>query len=229
MSEQDFIIINGRRIPCNGSMRGSDIVHEANAGSGRRVVKVGMGKAETIDPKRVYGSKELKDKHGRPVKIKTMPDRTKGAPLFFGRRSAQSRQMITEQVYDVAQKFATAGLDFDEQDNHWMIFPRFHLPRNWSQQSAPLMVIFPTEYPVIPPIGFYLPTEVVSPHGHKFRQSYHDASAAPMQKGWDWYCCTVNPGSWRPAPASAPGGWRSGDSLWEYLTLISEVLGNDGN
>lgn len=226
--DRDFIIINGRRIPCDGGMRGSDIVRAAGVSSGRRVVSVGMGKAEAIDPDRVYTSNDLKDRHGNPVKIKTMPDRTKGAPLFFGPRHQQSRQLITEQVFDVAQKYATSGLDFDEEDAHWMIFPQFRLPRNWSRRSAALMVIFPTDYPVIPPIGFYLPSDVPSPHGHKFSQAYHDASAVPLQEGWDWYCCTVNPGAWRPTPANSPGGWRSGDNLWTYITLINEVLGNDG-
>ncbi len=239
----EFITINGRRIPHNGQLSGREICQEAGHSSGRRVVKMNGTSAQTIEPHKTYGAHELTDKYGRPVKITTMPDRTKGSgfwgsflgnsrgsnALFGGRRSAASKACVTEQVYDVAKNFAKGGLDFDENNADWVVFPNFFLPSNWNQRTSPLMIVFPTDYPAVPPIGFYLPENVVSPHGHKYGQAYHSAYNAPTQEGWDWYCYTVNPGAWKPAAPHARSGWRSGDNLWQYITLINEVLGSDGD
>ncbi|MEL7638055.1 MAG: hypothetical protein AAGU21_00280 [Solidesulfovibrio sp.] len=220
-----YVIINGRRVPVSGGVRGSDLAREAGGGPGRRVVKLAKGLGvENIDPSRYYAEHELRGKDGGPVKITSMPDRTKGG-LFDGRRSALSREVITEQVYDLALKFAKgSGVDFDEDSANWVIFPRYIMPRIWGVGTAPLMILFPTDYPLIAPIGFYLPGTIQSPHGHFFRQAYHDASNAPIMKGWNWYCCFLHPGAWRPAPNRQAGDWRKGDNLWTYITLVSEVL-----
>ncbi len=118
-------------------------------------------------------------------------------------------------------------IEFDDENADWVVIPNFPLPHNWSRSSTALMILFPTDYPAVPPIGFYLPHKLRSPHGHKFDFAHDGAADAPLQEGWDWYCCTVNKGAWRPAPPRARGGWRRGDNLFDYITLIKEVLGSD--
>lgn len=240
---EDFVIINGRRVACSAGISGQEIINQTGNSYGRRVVKVSGGYVQKIDPRRHYAPHELKDKNGRPVKIKTMPERTKGgffnslaslcqrqaAPqgIFEGRRTPMSHNLITEQVIDVARNYFKSPVSFDEENANWVVFPQFRLPRDWSQPTTPLLINFPRDYPSLPPIGFYLPDSLPSPHGHKYSQAYHDASSAPLLQGWDWYCCYVSPGGWQPAPLNSRNGWRDGDSLWTYITLINEALASN--
>lgn len=224
VSGTNFVIINGRRVPVGGQVRGDELGRMLNAGPGRRPVKVADGGSELLDASRYYSAADLTDRRGNPVKISSIPDRTKGAELFSGRRNDLSRAIIEEQVYDVAAKFVRGNVQFDEDNADWMVFPNFHLPRNWAVERAPLLLVFPREYPVQPPIGFYLPATLESPNGHFYGQAYHGAASAPTLEGWNWYCCTVNHGSWRPYPVRYSGDWRRGDNLWTYITLITEVL-----
>lgn len=245
---EGFIIVNGRRIRYGNGISGRKIMEMAGNDRGRRVVKVSGGCVKKIEPQHYYTPEELIDKHGRSVKITTMPERTKGglfdflssvlgqapqesAPsqlgIFGGQRSEISRQIITEQVIDLAENYFKHPVVFDEKTADYVIFPKFRLPRNWSQPTTPLLIMFPRDYPVLPPIGFYLPDTLPSPHGHKYSEAYHSASSAPLQEGWHWYCCYVEDGSWRPAPLHAPKSQRKGDNLWTYLTLINEVLASN--
>ena len=247
---EDFVIINGRRVACNAGISGQEIINQSGNSYGRRVVKVSGGYVQKIDPSHHYAPHELKDKNGRPVKIKTMPERTKGsfpnflmslvsrpqqisAPpstsqnMFEGQRTPASLQLITEQVIDVARNYFKSPVTFDEENGNWVVFPQFRLPRGWSQPATPLLINFPRDYPVLPPIGFYLPDTLPSPHGHKFSRAYHNASNAPLLQGWDWYCCYLASGGWQPAPLNSRNGWRDGDNLWTYITLINEVLASN--
>lgn len=264
-SGDNYVIINGRRISCDSGISGQDITNMAGNTSGRRVVKVSGGWVEKIEPSRWYRPEDLKDRNGNPVKIKTMPERTKGgffdffsgsqpsarvvtpapnpqprgvpapqaravrAPqgMFGGVRSDYSRALIREQVIDVARNYCKSPVTFDEDNADWVVFPQFRLPRGWSQPTTALMIMFPRDYPVLPPIGFYLPEDLPSPHGHLYGNAYHNASAAPLKEGWHWYCCYVSDGAWQPAPMNARKGWRDGDNLWTYLTLVNEVLSSN--
>lgn len=220
----NFVIINGRRVPVEEGVRGDVLGRMADAGPGRRPVKVADGRSELLEPSRTYSSADLVDRHGRPVKISSIPDRTKGAELFSGQRDAYSAAIIREQVYDIAGKFVRGNVDFDEINTDWMVIPEFRLPPDWGVSTASMLLIFPRDYPTTPPIGFYLPASLQSPNGHFYGQAYHGASSAPTLEGWNWYCCTVNAGSWRPYPVRYSGDWRRGDNLWTYITLINEVL-----
>ncbi len=245
-SRDQYIIVNGRRIACDRGVFGHDITSAAGNPRKRRVVRIAAGQVQKIDPFHYYSPEELRDKNGRPVKIKTMPERTKGgffdflgnqvtatrepAPrpaagqdLFSGRRTEFSRRLILDQIDDVTRNIFKAPSRFDNNGD-WVVFPSFRLPGNWSVPVTPLMILFPTDYPALPPIGFYLPDTLPSPNGHKFARAYHSASEAPLMRGWHWYCCYVQDGAWQPAPMNARNGWRDGDNLYTYLTLVSEAL-----
>jgi hypothetical protein len=222
--QEGFVIINGRRIPVQGTISGHELGNAAGAGYNRRAAIVGKGlETQAIDPNRQYSPNDLRDRYGKPVKIQSFPDRYKG-DIFDGWRSQFSKDLITEQVYDLAFNFAKGGVDFDEEQANWLVIPRFGMPNVWCVPFSPLMILFPTDYPNIPPIGFYLPESLQSPHGHLFNQAYHGASTAPTVAGWAWYCCYIKDGAWRPNPVQRPGDWKYGDNIWTYLTLIKEVL-----
>ena len=226
-------IINGRRIqvPYSG-MYGSDLIDAVGVQPGRRpVVNRGGTQFETVNPHKLYTQEDLLNKHRIPVKVTTIPDRSKGA-AFGGPRSLLSKNIITEQVFDIAEKLFKRGVDFDEANADWMIVPNYKLPKIWSSiaRFSPLLIIFPTEYPPIPPIGFYLKAKInFSPNGHLFDQAFHNACKDPIKDGWKWYCVYVKPGCWRPARYIYPGDWRKGDNLWTYFQLIDEALATTGN
>jgi hypothetical protein len=225
-------IINGKRmsIPSSG-MYGSELINHAAPGPGRRAVIRSYGNQfETIKPNKLYGNAELLDKWGNPVKVSTTPDRTK-AITYGAIRNPISKTIITEQVVDIESKFLKGGVDFDRDNADWMVAPNFRLPNSWHSEAmfSPLLIIFPSEYPSIPPVGFYLKDEIhQSPNGHLYDTAYHQACKDPLQNGWKWYCVYVKPGSWQPARYRYPGDWRKGDNLWTYFMLIEEVLGSEG-
>lgn len=152
--------------------------------------------------------------------------------LFWGRRTKQSKRIITEQVLDIASNLFKTGIQFDEKDANWVIINHFVMPRKWHglkgvvNGGTPLMIVFPTKYPKVPPIGFYLLSDIPkSPNGHLFHEAYHMADKRIMQNGdWQWYCTYVNPGSWQPSGGKAPYDWKRGDNLWTYVTLVTEAL-----
>jgi hypothetical protein len=220
-------IINGRRIQVPpGGITGQNLVQQVNPAPGRRPV-IQQGSAfQSIQPNRTYTTNDLFDKHGNPVKITTIPDRTKGV-TYGGDRTFLSKQIITEQVYDIAEKLFKRGVSFDEENADWMIANSYVLPPIWHSiaRTTDLMVVFPTEYPELPPVGFYLKADIpLSVNGHLYQTAYHEACSDPLDQGWKWYCVYINAGAWQPAPVIRPGDWRRGDNLWTYFTLISEAL-----
>jgi hypothetical protein len=220
-------IINGRRIEVpNSGIYGSELMQAAGNTPERRTIIQGKGMSfKTVNPHTLYKLSDLRDKHGNPVKITTIPDRTKGS--FWGNRSHLSKQIITEQVYDIAEHLFKDGVDFDEKDADWMVVPQFYLPPIWHSiaRTTPLLIVFPTEYPELPPIGFYMKADIPkSPHGHFYDTAYHEAAKEPLENGWRWYCVYVKQGGWQPARARKAGDWKYGDNLWKYFSLINEVL-----
>jgi hypothetical protein len=146
---------------------------------------------------------------------------------YFAPRSELSKIIITEQVYDVAENWFPDGVDFDEKNCDWIIFPRYELPKNWHHiaKVTPLMIVFPSAYPAVPPVGFYLHKNLKeSPDGHLFQKAYHQACQLPVKKGWQWYCVYVNKGAWQPCPVKRSMDWKNGDNLYTYLMLCREAL-----
>jgi hypothetical protein len=70
-----MFIINGRRVE-RASMTGDEITRMAAPGPGRRVVVRYGVNAHPVDASRNYSPK---DKDGKPLSVKTIPDRTKGS------------------------------------------------------------------------------------------------------------------------------------------------------
>src|SRR5712691_5496517 len=98
-------IINGRRIQVPpAGITGQQLIQQVNPGPGRRpVIQQGLA-FRPLQPDYTYKPTELFDRHGRPVKITTIPDRTKGMVTYGGDRTFLSKQIITEKVYDIAEK-----------------------------------------------------------------------------------------------------------------------------
>ena len=215
-------IINGRRIDpasIGTGVHGSELTRLANAGHGRRPIIEKAGQVQTIDPGRNYHGVDLIDKWGRGAKITSMPDRSKG----YG-RSVESKRIITEQVVALAEHLFRQGVRFDEDDADWLVVPDYKLPANWSgiAKTTALLIEFPSAYPMLPPVGFYLPDEIEAAHdSHLFNFTAPGASDAPIREGWKWYCVYIDRGAWRPARI-----WRHGDNLFTYFTLIGEALGS---
>lgn len=224
-------IINGRRIhvPPAG-IAGQDLIQQVNPGPGRRpVIRQGLA-FRPIQSSHNYKPAELFDKHGNPVKITTIPDRTKGAATYGGYRTPLSKQIITEQVYDIAEKLFKKGVSFDEEHADWMIVNHYVLPPIWHNiaRTTDLLIVFPTEYPELPPVGFYLKEDIpLSVNGHLYQSAYQEACHDPLTQGWKWYCVYINAESWQPARVKRPGDWRHGDNLWTYFELIAEVLSGE--
>src|SRR2546423_3002680 len=152
-------IINGRRIQVPpAGITGQDLIQQVNPGPGRRpVIQQGLA-FRPVQPGYTYTPAELFDSRGRPVKITTIPDRTKGMVTYGGERTFLSKQIITEQVYDIAEKLFKKGVSFDEEHADWMIANQYVLPPIWHNiaRTTDLLIVFPTEYPELPPVGFYL-------------------------------------------------------------------------
>lgn len=191
-----------------------------NLPHGRRAVQFSGKTVKNLNPRKNYSPEEI-------LRMRTMPDRSKGA--YFGSRSEFSRRMIHEQIVAVSEKLfkGHSNIDFDDTHYNWMTIERYQLPEGWEPHCSPLMILFPTEYPQIPPVGFYLPDHVKSPNGHLYNGAYHGASDAPLQKGWKWYCTYVNHGNWSPAYGRYASDWNKGDNLFDYFTLVGEVLASN--
>ena len=125
-------IINGRRIqvPPTG-ITGQNLIQQLNPGPGRRpVIRQGLA-FRPVQPGYTYKPEDLFDRHGNPVKITTIPDRTKGMVTYGGDRTSLSKQIITEQVIDIAEKLFKKGVSFDEEHADWMIANQYVLPPIW--------------------------------------------------------------------------------------------------
>src|SRR5436853_6766218 len=98
-------IINGRRIQVPpAGITGQNLIQQMNPGPGRRpVIQQGMA-FRPIQSGYTYKPAELFDSRGRPVKITTIADRTKGMVTYGGDRTFLSKRLITEQVDDLGCK-----------------------------------------------------------------------------------------------------------------------------
>ena len=138
--------------------------------------------------------------------------------------------------------FKNSPVELDE-DCNYVVFKRFLLPQAWQDANpgitfVKMMLIFPDQYPELPTNGFYLPSTLQTPpsqgwKGHFHEQGYggafgqdghYDEIAFMRQGNWKWFCTHIKPEAWQPAPIRKIADWRKGDSLWDILTLCTEVL-----
>jgi hypothetical protein len=155
----------------------------------------------------------------------------KNTSLFWGDRSPLSKRIIVEQCEDIGKHRFGNDVKIDYDGANTFVINNYLLPSAWRNtpgvynQRTPLAIVFPTEYPKIAPIGFYLKAQIGNaPNGHFYNQAYHDADKVMLDHGWKWYCVYVNAGTWQPAMYRKPNDWRFGDNLWTYFDLITEAL-----
>ena len=191
-----FAKINGKMVELSGGgkVKGSDIINYASKGAaGRRVIMSDPSGVHNtrVDPDRYYDYAEFSKNSGKPVEIRTMPERVKGgaaicpAGTYFKPRGQASLAVITDQVLQVAgHLFKGQDIAFDTNGGHTLIVPKYKLPDGWKPASTPLLIIFPMEYPDLPPNGFYIQSNVVAPtnHGHIYARAFNDGFGAKPEE-----------------------------------------------
>ena len=244
-ANKTYYTMNGKRVALpTRPISGEELANTATQGrKGRRAImseKSGVSH-RTIDRTKIYNPNDLTRDDGRPVEIRTIPERVKGAEIesvgtFFGQRSDESKRLIRDQVIHVAAyMFKGQDITFDEDGAHTVIIPEFVLPKGWTPKKTPLMIIFPVEYPRLPPTGFYIHTDCVPPSdksGHLFAGTAYYGTFGEKEKekqwlrdnDWAWYCAHIQAGAWIPAKTRELTDWRRGDNLFTFFTLINEVL-----
>ncbi len=79
------VIVNGRRVSVGSGATGSELAARVG-GPGRRAVILSGTQARPLEDGRFYTPAELKDSRGMPVRISSIPDRTKGGEPWGGER-----------------------------------------------------------------------------------------------------------------------------------------------
>ena len=216
-------IVNGKRVNPN-SIDGCEWLSRGRLNAVRRPFMVMAGKPQLINPQSVFRSHDRVNQMlagwERFVEKEAWSDRFAGG--FGGMRSSESMQIIAEQVVDVAEHLFEQGVRFDEACGNWMIVRDYALPPQWHEiaEETSLMVVFPDEYPLLPPIGFYLLADLPElPDGQVFRSAFRSAWHEPIEDGWKWYGVHRSASAWRPAR-----DWRRGDNLHTYFDLIEQAL-----
>ena len=163
----------------------------------------------------------------------TISQKKNDNPLFWGNRSALSKRIIIEQCEDIAKNRFGNDATIDYEGANTLVINSYLLPSKWHSmpgvvnKRTPLAIVFPTDYPRIAPIGFYLKAQIANaPNGHFYAQAYHDADKIMLDYGWKWYCVYVKEGQWQPGVYRKAFDWRKPgtDNLWTYFDLIKEVL-----
>lgn len=229
------VIVNGKRVNGPSSATPEDIIHASGNRVNprtRTVIKTNTANNDRMKPNQNYAMNE-------GDKYKIVPDRVKATDAtYFGYKEPWRKQIITEQIIEVSQKFFKKSPVELDDDCNWAVFQRFLLPEEWQRANpgkkfVPMMLIFPDQYPELPTNGFYLPASLQVPANaqHFYNRGYGGAFGQTeeemefMRQGqWKWYCTHIKPGAWQPARLREIGDWRNGDNLWDIITLCVDVL-----
>ncbi|MCL2147271.1 MAG: hypothetical protein FWH52_05645 [Synergistaceae bacterium] len=124
---------------------------------------------------------------------------------YFGEKQPWQKELIQQQVADIAHNYFKRGRVELDNDCHWVMFHEFNLPDAWRQANpgrnfVPMLLIFPDQYPHLPPNGFFLPNSLRNPYSDSFyRGSYQDEERPAQSSGWEWYASYEALRDWSPA------------------------------
>ncbi len=146
---------------------------------------------------------------GNEARIKTYPSGT-----VKGDTNARREYYIKSHVASVADVYGERYGQPVQLDKllRFVYIPCFTLPRKWGMRTTPLIIWFPTDYPEIPPNGFYLSKKCQGPH--IFSRMVYGASPDLSSKGWNWFCVHCDAG-WHPQEDP-----NKEDNLWTFLDVI---------
>lgn len=228
-------MVNGKWVNVPSSATPEDIIRASGKRvnpNTRTVIKTNTANNTRLKPGQHY---QVNDDD----KFKIVPDRVKATDAtYFGYKEPWRKQLITEQVAEVSEKFFRRSVVELDEDCNWVVFKSFLLPDEWQranpgQKFVPMMLIFPDQYPDLPTNGFYLPATLQLPPNatHFFERGYGGAFGQTademefMRQGqWKWFCTHIKPGAWQPARLREVSDWRHGDNLWDIITLCVDVL-----
>ena len=159
-----------------------------------------------------------------------------GQPAATNRANRQSdrrKRYITIQSMQLAERFSRdggEGIVLDEENFDWLVIPKYPMPARWKQRWTSLMLLLPTAYPDVPPMGFYLTIKGGLRNGqqdsHLFSGGgYYEGAPDHSSQGWYWYCVHANvegSGGWRPSADP-----RRNDNLFTFLNMAREALTTD--
>jgi hypothetical protein len=142
------------------------------------------------------------------------------------RRDPMINAVILDELQDIERKRNNAVTVDDMTNIHKVVIRDYRLPRNILKNNpttpvVPLMIVLPDQYPYLPPIGFYLPSDIKI-SDHFYSAGYHGAPD-PID-GFMWYCSSVISTSWNPPVLHRISDWRNGDSIYTVMTLINQLL-----
>ena len=231
------VTINGKRtlLPSSTATAGEIVLRSGELRApGRRAVyrTTPEGELEHLRP-------DVRYQLGHNDSFLTGPDRVKGdGETYFCGKEQWRRDLIADQVADVAQNVFRDGTVEIDEDCDWVVFDNFRLPKAWAEvnpghETTRMMLIFPDEYPDLPTNGFYLPNRLRAPwRDHHFLDrgvagaygSDFDELQELQMSGWKWFCTHIKRGSWHPARLRRLSDWRRGDNLYHIIALAREVL-----
>ncbi|MDR1639348.1 MAG: hypothetical protein LBT59_06620 [Clostridiales bacterium] len=228
------VLVNGKLVSLPSSNPTREVIAAA-AGDAK------PGSRAILQENQAGGLRYIKPGEQVPVdsnsRFRSVPDRNK-ASAYFGHRSKAQKNLILEQSAAAsAEIFSGQQVEVDD-DYNWVIFNGFRLPDAWAeanptQKTVRMMMIFPTQYPVLPTNGFYLPSSLKAPQNasHFFAKGYGGAFGeteeemrAMADSQWNWYCTHIKPGCWQPVKSQKSGDWRKGDNLLHLIHIAIDVL-----
>ncbi len=124
------VIVNGRRVPVGHGATGNELAARVG-GPGRRAVILSGTQARPLEDGRFYTPAELKDSRGMPVRISSIPDRTKGGEprvnervlVFLDHENLHANDPGSRIHYGRLLSFLTAGRSLVEAYAYVPLFP----------------------------------------------------------------------------------------------------------
>ena len=150
------------------------------------------------------------------------------------RELGKNKAYLLSQVYSVAQFYyqknknpIILGKNFD-----FIYIPDFGLTTaRWTEKTTPIIIHIPPDYPIMPPVGFFLRADLGLKRGrfdqHFFKgTAFYEASdfydrLGLAEKGWAFYCLKIT-GGWHHSPDPL-----NPNCLWDYINFIREALSTD--